>query len=41
LRVSLRLLPTTTSGELRGLRMLTRPKHWRARLLSLNPSGVH
>ena len=39
LRVSLRPLPTTTNGERRRLRMLTRPKHWLARLLALNAIG--
>jgi hypothetical protein len=34
-------LPTTTSGELRKLRMLMRPKHSLDRLLALNANGVH
>jgi hypothetical protein len=34
-------LLTTTSGELRKLRMSMRPKHPRDRLLVLNTSGVH
>jgi hypothetical protein len=33
-------LPTTTSGELKKLRMLMRPKHPLDRLLALNASGV-
>ena len=41
LRVSLRPLPTTTSAELRKLRMLMRPKHSRVRLLTPKASGVH
>ena len=41
LRVSLRPLPTTTSGELRKLRMLMRPTHSLDRLLTLKASGVH
>ena len=39
--VNLRLLPTTTSGELRKLRMMMRPRHSLDRLLALNASGVH
>jgi hypothetical protein len=34
-------LPTTTSGEPRKLRMLTRPKHSLDRPLTLKASGVH
>jgi hypothetical protein len=41
LRVSLKPLPTTTSGELKKLRMLMRPKHPLDRLLTLKASGVH
>src|SRR4030088_1310014 len=38
---ALRPLPTTTSGELRKLRTLMRPKHSLNRLLTLKASGVH
>src|SRR6266436_312947 len=41
LRVSLRPLPTTTSAELRKLRMLMRPTHSLDRLLTLKARGVH
>src|SRR5215470_1839238 len=41
LRVSSRPLLTTTSGELRKLRKLMRPKHWLAWLPTLKASGVH
>jgi hypothetical protein len=39
LRVSLRPLPTTTSGGLNKLRMLMRRKHSLDRRLALNASG--
>jgi hypothetical protein len=39
--VSLRPWPTTISGELRGLRMRTQPKHWLDRTLAPNANGKH
>ena len=39
--VSLRPLPTISSGEQRKPRMLMRPKHSLDRLLTLKASGVH
>ena len=37
----LRLLPTTTSGEPRRLRLTMQPKHWLDPLLALNASSIH
>src|SRR5262249_28665017 len=41
LRLSLGLLPTTTSGEPRRLRLTMQPKHWLDPLLALNASSIH